>query len=82
MIIVIVVSLPPILVVLTVIIDLTATTRYIILLALLRRVLIYSDSAAFPEARAKVGAASGKYGLVKKNIAGKEEDRKGYYLVA
>ena len=82
MIIIIIVNLPLILVILTVIIGLTATTRYIILLALLRRVLIYLDSAAFPEARAKVGTASGKYGLIKKSIAGKEEDRKGYYLMA
>ena len=74
MIIIIVVSLPPILVILTVIIGLTATTRYIILLALLRRVLIYLDSATFSEARAKVGTASSKYGLVKKSITGEEED--------
>ena len=74
MIIIIVVSLPPVFVVLTVIIGLTVTTRYIILLALLRRVLIYLDSAAFSEARAKVGAASGKYGLVKKSVIKEEED--------
>ena len=59
---------------LTVIIGLTTTTRYIILLALLRRVLIYLDSAAFLKARAKVGAASGKYRLVKKSIIREEED--------